>query len=162
MLQNIMLVVIDRAPESTETDCLIDSDCVCSGRAPQAVTYSVVNSFQTTSQWCYNEGDGVSNHRGINCLLNRLLRRRSKEASKLRVTGLCTGNSLGTGEYLTKMASNAENVSIWWRHHDSTSALLSTNMYTSPIHPSPSPPPPYIHICIYVYSDIFRDSFVWQ
>ena len=25
---------------------------------------------------------------------------------------------LGTGEFPTQMASNAENVSIWWRHHD--------------------------------------------
>ena len=37
---------------------------------------------------------------------------------QLRVTGLCVGNSPGTGEFLAKMASNAENVSIWWRHHD--------------------------------------------
>ena len=28
------------------------------------------------------------------------------------------GNSPGTGEFPTQMASNAENVSIWWRHHD--------------------------------------------
>ena len=27
-------------------------------------------------------------------------------------------NSLGTGEFHAQMASNAENVSIWWRHHD--------------------------------------------
>ena len=44
-------------------------------------------------------------------------RRRSKKTSKLRVTGLCAGNSPGTGEFPAHMASNAENVSIWWRHH---------------------------------------------
>ena len=38
--------------------------------------------------------------------------------SKLRVTGLCVGNSPRTGEFPAQMASNAENVSIWWRHHD--------------------------------------------
>ena len=27
------------------------------------------------------------------------------------------GNSSGTGEFPTQMASNAENVSIWWRRH---------------------------------------------
>ena len=27
------------------------------------------------------------------------------------------GNSPGTGEFPAQMASNAENVSIWWRHH---------------------------------------------
>ena len=41
----------------------------------------------------------------------------SKKTSKLRVTGLCVGNSPVTGEFPAQMASNAENVSIWWRHH---------------------------------------------
>ena len=60
---------------------------------------------------------GVSNHQPRGCLLNRLFRRRSKKTSKLRVTGLCMGNSSGTGEFPAQMASYAENVSIWWRHH---------------------------------------------
>ena len=42
---------------------------------------------------------------------------RSKKTSKLRVTGLCEGNSPVTGEFPAQGASNAENVSIWWRHH---------------------------------------------
>ena len=42
---------------------------------------------------------------------------RSKKTSKLRVTGLCEGNSPVTGEFPAQRASNAENVSIWWRHH---------------------------------------------
>ena len=40
-----------------------------------------------------------------------------KKTSKLRVTGLRVGNSPGTGEFPAQMASNAENVSISWRHH---------------------------------------------
>ena len=51
------------------------------------------------------------------CLFNRLYWRRSKKTSKLRVTGLCTGNSLVTGEIPAQIASNAENVSIWLRHN---------------------------------------------
>ena len=47
-----------------------------------------------------------------------LFRRESKKTSKLRVTGLCAGNSPVTGEFPAQMASNAENVSIWWRHRD--------------------------------------------
>ena len=43
---------------------------------------------------------------------------RSKKTAKLRVTGLCAGNSPVTGEFPAQRASNAENVSIWWRHHD--------------------------------------------
>ena len=42
---------------------------------------------------------------------------RSKKTSKLRVNGLCAGNSPVTGEFPAQRASNAENVCIWWRHH---------------------------------------------
>ena len=69
-------------------------------------------------QWRHNGSDGVSNHQPHHCWLNRLFRRRSKKTSKLRVTGLCLGNSPVTGEFPAHMASNAENVSIWWRHHE--------------------------------------------
>ena len=40
-----------------------------------------------------------------------------RKTSKFRVTGLCAGKSPVTGKFPTKKASNAENVSIWWRHH---------------------------------------------
>ena len=43
--------------------------------------------------WRHNDHDGVSKHQPRGCLLNRLFRRRSKKTSKLRVTGLCVGNS---------------------------------------------------------------------
>ena len=68
-------------------------------------------------RWCHNERDGVSKHQPHYCLFNHLFRRTSKKTSKLRVTGLCVGNSLVTGEFPAQMASNAENVFIWWRHH---------------------------------------------
>ena len=68
-------------------------------------------------RWRHNGRDSVSYHQPHDCLFNRLLRRRSKKKSKLRVTGLCVGNSPGTGEFPAQMTSNAENVSIWWRHH---------------------------------------------
>ena len=68
-------------------------------------------------QWRHNERDGVSNYQPHDWLFNRLFRRISKKTSKLRVTGLCVGNSPVTGEFPTQRASNAENVPIWWRHH---------------------------------------------
>ena len=40
-----------------------------------------------------------------------------KKTSKLRVIGLCAGKSTVTGEFPAQMASDAEHVSIWWRHH---------------------------------------------
>ena len=46
-------------------------------------------------QWRQNDHDGVSNHQPHGCLLNRLFRRRPKKTLKLRVTGLCAGNSPG-------------------------------------------------------------------
>ena len=67
--------------------------------------------------WRHNDHGGVSNHQPHGWLLNRLFRRRSKKTSKLRVTGVCTGNSPGTGEFPAQMASNAENVTIGWRRH---------------------------------------------
>ena len=74
-------------------------------------------------QWRHNGRDGVTNHQPHDCSLNRLCRRRSKKTSMLRVTGLCAGNSPVTGEFPAKRASNAENVSIWWRHHDYTTMM---------------------------------------
>ena len=68
-------------------------------------------------RWRHNGRDSVSNDQGHYCLLTRLFRRRSKKTYKIRVTGLCAGNSPGTGEFPAQMASNAENVLIWWRHH---------------------------------------------
>ena len=78
-------------------------------------------------QWRHNGRDSVSNHQPHDCFLNRLFRRRSKKTSKLRVAGLCAGNSPGTGEFPAQMNSNAENVSIWWRHHAEESFLSSTH-----------------------------------
>ena len=49
-----------------------------------------------------------------------LFRRRSKKTSKLCATSLCVGNSPVTGEFPAQMASNAENISIWSRHHVNT------------------------------------------
>ena len=43
-------------------------------------------------------------------------RARSMETSKLRISGLCAGNSPVTGEFPAQRSSNAKNASIWWRH----------------------------------------------
>ena len=68
-------------------------------------------------QWRHNGHENVSNYRRLDCLLSRLFRRKSKKTSKLCVTGLCEGNSPVIGEFPAQRANNAENVSIWWRHH---------------------------------------------
>ena len=73
--------------------------------------------------WRHNECNGVSNFWRVQCLLKRLVRCRSKKTSKLHVTGLCEGNSPRTDEFPAQMVSNAENVSIWWRHHGNASPV---------------------------------------
>ena len=76
------------------------------------VLNGTMNHNEIALPWRHNGRDSVSNHQPRDCLLNRLFRYRSKETSKLRVTGLCEGNSLVIGEFPAQMASNAENVSI--------------------------------------------------
>ena len=81
------------------------------------VTRCWLVAVRTPLEWRHNEGDGVSNHQPHDCLLKRLFRCRSKKTSKLCVTGFCVGNSPVTAEFPAQMASNAEYVSISWRHH---------------------------------------------
>ena len=78
---------------------------------------SVAISWVLPLHWRHNEHDGVSNHRRLYCLLNSVFRRRSQKTSKLCVTGPCEDNSQVIGEFPAQRASNAENVSIWWRGH---------------------------------------------
>ena len=48
-------------------------------------------------QWCDNERDGVSNHRRLECLLNRLFRRRSKKTSNFASLALVRWIHWGPG-----------------------------------------------------------------
>ena len=69
----------------------------------------------------------ATNHRRLDCLFNRLFRHRSKKTSKLCDTVLCEGKSSVTGEFPAQRTSNAGNVFIWWRHHD-TSAMCARSL----------------------------------
>ena len=86
-----------------------------------AIFNCIVLQTETCSRfslhWRHNGLGGVWNHQRIDCLLSRLFRCRSKKTSKLLVIGLCEGNPPVTGEFPSQRASNADNVSIWWRHH---------------------------------------------
>ena len=89
----------------------------------------VKRMIRITLQWRHNGGDGVSNHQPHDWLLNRLFMRRSTKTPKLRVTGLCEGNSPVTGEFPAQRASYAENVSIWWRHHEQRLKIYLANVF---------------------------------
>ena len=105
-------VVIMTSRDATSDDKI---GHVSGGWCSQRHTSWIVSLFALL--WCHNGCDSVSNHQPHDCLLNRLFGRWSKKTSKLRVTGLCARNSPETGEFPAQMTSNAENVSIWWRHH---------------------------------------------
>ena len=87
-------------------------------------------------QWRHNGRDIVSNHQPYDCLPNRLFRRRSKKTSKLRVTGLCVGNSPGTGEFphkwpVTRKMFLFDDVImlIIWHILNTKLLLLPSNLY---------------------------------
>ena len=74
--------------------------------APQK--QSLVKLLYKSWQLLYNEHDGVSKHRHLDCLLNRLSRCRSKKISKLCVTGYCEGNPPVTARFPSQRVSNVE------------------------------------------------------
>ena len=68
---------------------------MCSRRVIDLLSWEppfVYRYWPSSLQWRHNEGNGVSNHRRLGCLLNRLSRHSSNKTSKLHVTGLCEGN----------------------------------------------------------------------
>ena len=112
----------------TPNPCFKATKCI------QWVPEIIYSSSLITLQWRHNGCDVVSDHQPHHCLLNRSFRRRSKKTSKLRVTGLCAGNSPVTGEFPAQRSSNAENVPIWWRHHDYTHWCLVVHLCISERH----------------------------
>ena len=98
-------------------------------------------------QWGHNGRNGVSNHRYLDCLFNHLFKSRSKKTPKLRVTGLCEGNSPVTGEFphkgpATRPMFPFDDVIMskeWWqigvkndvikRHFEMLKLLANSNQY---------------------------------
>ena len=69
-----------------------------------------------TLQWRHNEPDGILNHRRLivySTVCSGADQRKHQSSASLTFAG----NSPVTGEFPAQRASNAENVSIWWRHH---------------------------------------------
>ena len=92
----------------------------------------------TTLHWRHNDHDSVSNHQPHGCLLNRLFRSRSKKTSKLRVTGLCVGNSPGPvnsphkGPVTRKMFSFDDVIMksiMWILHYNKANILFPKKLY---------------------------------
>ena len=103
-----------------------------------------------TLPWRHNGRDSVSNHQPHHCLLNCLFGRRSKKTSKLRVTGLCVGNSPGPVNSPHKwpvtrkmfpfddVIMNSLKIKLQWRHNEpdgisdlrSASRLFTQRVYS--------------------------------
>ena len=102
-----------------------------------------------TWQWRNNGHNSVSNHQLRDCLLHRLFRRKSKETSKLRVAGLCEGNSPMTGEFPAQRISYAENVYFRWRHHENPQPFKWRSRARLPLSNFTIGHQKYIHIPIF-------------
>ena len=83
-----------------ENHCTENKICFKSRIRPVNKTFYVLHIMpwgykRVPLRWRHNGCDSVSNHQPRDCLLSLLFRRRSKKTWKLRVTGLCVGNSPG-------------------------------------------------------------------
>ena len=85
-----------------------------------------------------NERDGVSNHRRLDGLLDCLFRHRSNKIAKLRVTGLCEGNSAVNSPHkepvTRKMFPFDDVIMLWTLQHGYTSTgkrLTKMSQYDS-------------------------------
>ena len=67
--------------------------------------------------WRYYERDGVLNHRHFDRLLNRLFRHRTENFKDPRYCPLWV-ESTGDLVVPSQRASNTENISTWWLHHE--------------------------------------------
>ena len=82
----------------------VGTSCIQSTYEKIWIMSTSICRFVLALQWRRNGRNSVSNHQPRECLPSRLIRR----SSKLRVTGLCAGNSPVTGEFSAQRASNAE------------------------------------------------------
>ena len=69
-----------------------------------------------TSQWRHN-GQKASQITIPSIVCSTVCSGADKRKHQSSLTDLCEGNLPVTGEFPSQWASNAENVSIWWRHH---------------------------------------------
>ena len=87
-----VMICICCSPEQVRLPVICDS-CVTSLWWFTQAVYTLLYFVVISLQWRHNGRDSVSNQQPHDCFLNRLFRHRSKKISKLRVTGLCAGNS---------------------------------------------------------------------
>ena len=93
-----------KVPNHTQIGTKKQNTC-CKKDLCRKPAYATQASVGFALHWRHNDHDGVSNHQHYDCLLNRLFGHRSKKTLKLRVTGLCVGNTPGRGKCFHLMTS---------------------------------------------------------
>ena len=81
-------------------------------------TYRVNRVNDRSLQWHHNEWQRVSNHRQLVGLFDCLFGLTAKKTSKLVPPTLCEGIPLVNRGFPSQRPSNAESVSMTWRHHE--------------------------------------------
>ena len=85
---------------------------------------TAVDAFRCGFWWditvTLHEHHGISDHQQLDCLFNSEIMLTSKGTSSSVLLPLCEGNPLVTSGFPSQRATNAENVSISWHHHDET------------------------------------------
>ena len=92
------------------------NDVTCGGSV-RCLGVCAAGCAESALQWRHNELDNVSNHQSPECLLNRLFKAQIKGNLKTPRHWPLWGEFTETGKFPAHSASNAENVSIWLRHH---------------------------------------------
>ena len=87
------------------------------------------NFSSISLHWRHNERHGVSNHRHIDCLRNRFVQAHTQGNINTPRHWHLWGKSTDDRWIPITRASVAENVFIWWRHHDD----ISVSALTSPL-----------------------------
>ena len=95
----VILIIVRKSKTCTSANSSLCKPRTVHHQALSAVLVCYTLSCCDSLQWRHNERGGVSNHQCLHCVLNCWFRRGSKKTSKLRVTGLCAGNSPVTGEF---------------------------------------------------------------
>ena len=98
---------------------------------PYACPYSCAYHLSAL-QWCHNGRLNMASQiTSLTIVYSTVYSGADQRKYQICVTGLWAGKSPVTGEFPSQRASNAENVSIWWRHHASVRTSGYHSVYRS-------------------------------
>ena len=104
---------------------------------PQTELISVTKRDNCCFTATPNDRRDIWNYRSTECLFNSLFRLTTKKHQRSASLSLCQGNPPVTGGFPAQRDSNAENISIWWRHNMHWSICnRRTDSYSSGVYAS--------------------------